>query len=352
MSILFVTPKIAANIGGGVFTASIDNTLCKFADSYFKFSIPPYRSAVQKIKYQPFGYTLGMTPKVEAQIIEYIEHNQPDVIVFNTSYYGKIIKTIKKKYPKIKVLCFFHNIECVYVKAAFKRKKNIGQLLTIYATWRNELSAVRYSDKVICLNKRDANDLMKIYGRTADALCPICLPDAFDESKLHKRNGVVGAFVGSNFFANYYGLCWFVKNVAPNINTSILIIGRGFEQYRKEFEQYPNIKVIGTVDNLSDHYYDIDFIIVPIFDGSGMKTKTAEALMFGKTIFGTDEAFCGYDVDLSRVGALCNTAEEFIDAINNFQKSDMQFNQYCRSAYMNNYSEDRISEIMKTLIKL
>ena len=41
-----------------------------------------------------------------------------------------------------------------------------------------------------------------------------------------------------------------------------------------------------------------------------MKVKTCEALMFGKNIIGTKEAFEGYELDYQKVGAMCNTKEE------------------------------------------
>lgn len=43
-----------------------------------------------------------------------------------------------------------------------------------------------------------------------------------------------------------------------------------------------------------------------------MKTKTAEALMYGKTIIGTKEAFEGYVLD-EKAMKLCSNAQEFID---------------------------------------
>ena len=47
-------------------------------------------------------------------------------------------------------------------------------------------------------------------------------------------------------------------------------------------------------------------MLFPIFEGSGMKLKTCEALMFGKNIIGTPEAFAGYDIDdYTNVGACC-----------------------------------------------
>ena len=56
-------------------------------------------------------------------------------------------------------------------------------------------------------------------------------------------------------------------------------------------------------------------VIAPIFDGSGMKTKVAEALMYGKRIIGTREAFSGYEDIAEEVGWVCNTKEEFVAAL-------------------------------------
>ena len=52
-----------------------------------------------------------------------------------------------------------------------------------------------------------------------------------------------------------------------------------------------------------------------------MKVKTAEALMFGKPIIGTDEALEGYDVERQRSVFRCNSSQDFINAINNYAKS-------------------------------
>ena len=74
--------------------------------------------------------------------------------------------------------------------------------------------------------------------------------------------------------------------------------------------------------------------------GSGMKSKTAEALMYGKPILGTKEAFEGYDTDPAKVGALCNTATEFIETIGKIQQDYDWIEQhgiYARKEYKTRY---------------
>ena len=94
--------------------------------------------------------------------------------------------------------------------------------------------------------------------------------------------------------SNKKGIIWFAKNVAPFIDIDIYVIGSGFEKIKKEVEISKNVKVIGKVESLDEWYKEASFVIAPIFSGSGMKTKVAEALMYGKMVVGTKEAFSGY----------------------------------------------------------
>ena len=122
-------------------------------------------------------------------------------------------------------------------------------------------------------------------------------------------------FVGGTFYANRAGIAWFVEHVVPRIHSKICIVGRGFEALRQELERDGKVEVVGAVDHLADWYRDAHFVIAPIFDGSGMKTKVAEALMYGKKIIGTPEAFSGYEEIAGVAGRMCITVEDFVTAI-------------------------------------
>lgn len=104
-----------------------------------------------------------------------------------------------------------------------------------------------------------------------------------------------------------------------------------------EFKTNPKVQVHDFADDLSLFYDAADFVISPIFLGSGMKTKTGEALMHGKAVLGTTEAFEGYDIDCSKAGARCDTAEEFIRAIKHFQLRSTNHT-YNRTAFIEKYS--------------
>ncbi|MBG0792636.1 glycosyltransferase family 4 protein [Methylocystis sp. H62] len=83
------------------------------------------------------------------------------------------------------------------------------------------------------------------------------------------------------------GAAWFIKHVVPHIGIRTIIVGTGLEVLRHDGEPNAKIEVIGEVQNHAEWYLDAHLVVAPIFDGSGMKTKVVEALMFGKKVVGT-----------------------------------------------------------------
>lgn len=279
-------------------------------------------------------------------IKKYIQEWKPDFIFIDTSNLGKIAKIF---YGKYKLICFFHNIESEYTKNKLK-KEGLHYLTSYITSYFNERMAVKYSSKIIVLNKRDEKTLFDVYKTHADCKIPICFKDRFSVSKIDKRNIEKELlFIGSNFPPNYHGIKWFIDNVMIKLSEfKLTIVGKDFEKVKASLEK-SNVTVIGTVDNLDDYYYQYPCIVMPILYGAGMKVKTAEALMFGKTIFASDEALEGYEVEgLPRIYR-CNTAEEYIFGIKNAFKDNKieKYNEDIRKSFLDNYSFDKQLEAFR-----
>jgi hypothetical protein len=235
----------------------------------------------------------------------------------------------------------FINIELHYAKtlSAYNPKNWWFYLMAKV----NETQAVKFSDKCIVLNERDAGEMWKLYKRKADCVLPISLKDTIDNNTLcslnetrHLINSHNCLFVGSRFEANVRGLTWFIKNVLPFVDLHLYIIGQGMS---KSFKNTGNITVKDFVQDLKEDYVNIDFVIEPIFAGGGMKTKTAEAMMWGKALIGTDEAFIGYEIDNIHGLYRCNTAREMIEAIQDIYDDDIwNFNPCIRDLFLKKYS--------------
>jgi hypothetical protein len=256
------------------------------------------------------------------------------ILFLDRSIYGLVVKKIKNSNPNIKIVTFFQNMELDFYK-------DLG-CLTRYQLWKifyNEKMICKYSYITIALNYRDAQRIEQVYKKKIDAIIPISFPD----KKINFNNDIIlknqtALFFGSNFPPNTHGILWFVTNVLPFVNIKLQIIMKDIA--KMNLPQSDKLELLGFVENLEFYIQNADFVVFPIFKGSGMKVKTCEALMYGKNIIGTGEIFEGYGVDFEKVGAKCETAEEFIKAINDFpNKFTSKFNEYSRSVFLEKYTD-------------
>ena len=68
-------------------------------------------------------------------------------------------------------------------------------------------------------------------------------------------------------------------------------------------------------------------------------------------IFGTKEAFEGYDVDFSKIGGMCNNKEDFIKKINNhFKMTNNNYNEYSRNIFLEKYDTNKWITIMEKFL--
>lgn len=93
-------------------------------------------------------------------------------------------------------------------------------------------------------------------------------------------------YLASRMTFNVNGINTFLKDVWPTIcekePEAELIIG-GTVCEKIDGKKYQNVKLLGRVDSLDEYYSHGDIVINPVFQGTGLKIKTFEALSYGKT---------------------------------------------------------------------
>lgn len=272
-----------------------------------------------------------------------------DYVFVQQSLLGRACLFIKSRFPTIKVITFFHNVEVHYAE---EYKKVVGSIKALPFYWLVkywEKKAVLNSDYAITLNKRDSTILQNYYNVTVSSELPTSFPDKFygSQDQADTQDVIDYLFVGVAFFANIQGVQWFIDNVMPFVSGTLCIIGKGMDAVNFS-NLNDRIEVIGFVDDLSEYYCRSRFVVSPIFYGAGMKTKTAEALMYGKTVIGTKEALEGYIRD-DRCMIECNSAADFIEAINNTSPSVL--NPYSRKLFLEHYSYRQSLEILNKVLK-
>jgi glycosyltransferase involved in cell wall biosynthesis len=290
------------------------------------------------------GYIDGITPEAEATILAKVRDQSIGRIFLDGSNLGRLARAIKRTTPTVEVFTFFHNVEARFFLGALRQYRSAHALGVLAANFISERMAVRYSDRLITLSKRDSDGIANLYGRAATDVLPMAVEDELgveaEPSKIPLKDQYA-LFVGGAFYANQSGIRWFVENVVPEVNLKTCIVGRGLEKSRDELQRGGKVEVVGAVDQLGHWYRNAQVVIAPIFDGSGMKTKVAEALMYGKRIIGTREAFSGYEGIADEVGWVCDTKEEFVTALRTVEGGSYPaFDPSLRAVYERFYSYD------------
>lgn len=304
-----------------------------------------YSSGKEKLRNLLEGNITQRSNKDIDDIVNLINKNQYDIVLFGSSETGKLVSEVKRR-CNVKTMTWYHDI----VADVIERKKKTEFNLKMLPIWNTEKKAegtdARLTDVPIVLHRRDAELLQKYWGRKTDVFIPIALEDKFvpyDYSAESEKNEKLQLlFVGAyNWSVNVEAAKWFCENVMSKLNDYAVqfnIAGFQMENLLKDgwVGQYKNVKVLGTVDDLAETYKRADVVVEPILTGSGMKVKTAEALMHGKEVIGTQEALVGYDELSDKV---CETAEDFINTIIRYTTNrPARFVPLNRFAYEENYS--------------
>ena len=304
-----------------------------------------YSSGKEKLRNLLEGNITQRSNKDIDEIVNLINKNQYDIVLFGSSETGKLVSEVKRR-CNVKTMTWYHDI----VADVIERKKKTEFNLKMLPIWHTEKKAegtdARLTDVPIVLHRRDAELLQKYWGRKTDVFIPIALEDKFvpyDYSAESEKNEKLQLlFVGAyNWSVNVEAAKWFCENVMSKLNDYAVqfnIAGFQMENLLKDgwVGQYKNVKVLGTVDDLAETYKKADVVVEPILTGSGMKVKTAEALMHGKEVIGTQEALVGYDELSDKV---CETAEDFINTIIRYTTNrPARFVPLNRFAYEENYS--------------
>lgn len=296
-------------------------------------------------------YIDGIDTEAISTMNKTIQNEKIETVFIDGSNLGLLSEIGKKRFPNVRFIVFFHNIEFLFFYRMFKKNMNPLSLVIAVINYFAEKKAIKNSDEIIVLNQRDKNDLERFFVARSIRIIPNSLRDNLKRTTCDINYKDYMLFVGGSFFGNYYGIKWFCENVAPLINQTVVIIGYGFSKYKKELSINKRIIVHDYVEDLNIYYKNAKFVIAPIFHGSGMKTKVAEALMHGKKIIGTPEAFVGYENHYNEAGWICNNTDEFVSAINNANNSiDSYYDKSLRKIYENNYSyESAIKKYKKIL---
>jgi glycosyltransferase involved in cell wall biosynthesis len=360
VQIMLLTKKLDPTPRGGremLCKLNHDALTAIFGQRLVVIELPPTRTSTPSEIFSAFrGHIDGLNAQTIADVINHIQRANVHQVFVDGSNLGGFVAALKRRLTNVEVTSFFHNVEARFFWGALVNTKTKRALAVLIANFLAERKAARLSDKRICLSERDSQLLKKLYGKGATHISPLALNDTLPSAYIAPPPDAAetkpfALFVGGNFYANRDGIAWFVQQVAPRVDIKVCVVGKGMENMREHLEIPGRVEFIGPVDSLAEWYRRARFVIAPIFDGSGMKTKVAEALMYGKKIVGTPEAFSGYEDVLPQAGWMCETKDDFVSAIAQAQETITQcFDIELRRIYERSYSMTAAAERLRLIL--
>lgn len=194
------------------------------------------------------------------------------------------------------------------------RAQGIGDFWRSYSP-RDEKRALLRAQRVIAIQHQEAAYFRQLLGSAttvytvghmAEALSAPLAPASFP------RLGCIGSAHASNVA----GLQWFLRDVWPRIRArvteaEIWVAGSIGENCAPA----PGLHLLGQVPSLTDFYRDCLVVINPVLAGTGISTKTIEALMHGRPVVSTRCGVMGLESFLGHGLLVGDSAGEFANAV-------------------------------------
>ena len=181
-----------------------------------------------------------------------------------------------------------------------------------------EKKIVNSFNRIFVPSEKDVEIVRNAYGLAASYTNDYLKNISFSKEILQKQRFVFYGYWKRS--ENVDGLVWFVRKVLPlcKRNNEFIVIGGGLDsEIQAEFCKN-DISYLGFVENPLDEIVRSSAVVVPLFQGAGVKVKVVDSFTAGTPVIGTVLAFEG----LPDIDGLCfqaNNEHEFANIIDSFQ---------------------------------
>lgn len=227
--------------------------------------------------------------------------------------------------------------KAIYTHDVFSYKdKRIGKSFYETLNADEEAKAMQRCPTIFAIQKEEAAYFQMLSPNSK--VYTVYNPYQTHQSQLSNNKTLL--YLASRMEFNVSGILFFLDNVWPSLNKKIpgikLIIG-GTVCERIE-SRYDNVTLLGRVHSLDAFYALGDIVINPVFQGTGLKIKTFEALSYGKVTIVHPHSMIGIYKREKAPLLQASTIEEWINAIFDLIKTPHQIEDFSQKSIY--YIED------------
>lgn len=268
-------------------------------------------------------------------------------------------KIVKLYWPEAEIILDEHNCEYMIMQRNAEQCSNILKkiFLQLEAVKLKvfESEALKKANKVIVLSPEDDAMLKGIASETiSTSIIPIGMrtPESEIERSFHDLDIINILFVGTlSWSPNNDGLIWYLENVIPKMeecygNYKLYIVGKNpGNELKRIADRFSNIEITGYVDSVIPYYEKCDFMIVPLFVGSGQRVKIIEGFSFGMPVISTSIGAEGLDCTDGENILIADDADTFMEKSILMKKGSLRkkLSENARNTFQINYSMTAVS---------
>ena len=141
--------------GGRQLLCKLNHDILKeiYGDRLLVFELPKTKIRGLKAIINSFkGNIDDLNENVIKDILQKIHVENVNNVFVDGSNLGEFSNVLKKRFPKVGISIFFHNIEARFFFDLFCLRKSLHALAVLIVNYLSERKAVLYGDKLICIS--------------------------------------------------------------------------------------------------------------------------------------------------------------------------------------------------------
>ncbi|GFO69221.1 hypothetical protein GMLC_28000 [Geomonas limicola] len=254
----------------------------------------------------------------------------PDVVWLEFGFLGHLIPMIRRK--EIPVVMSTHNVESYLYQMewlkSFSAFQRIVRLPFLALNRFHERYFFRLADKVVAISEKDCMYYRHFIPEGRLSVVPNFRINDFGAVPKLEAPSPYLCIVGSlGAFQNYQGVVYFVQSVWPRLKLRypellLYIVGAPPRQdtpqataLRDLATGSPGVIMTGEVDSTIPYVKGAIASVVPIFDGSGTRTKVVESVACGVPVVSTTIGAEGLPFENGQSILIANSVQSFVDSL-------------------------------------
>ena len=262
---------------------------------YVDLSFRPLKAFFNLFTKQSYHVERFISRAFAPRLAKILKEEEFDVVQFEMTYMRPYLELVRQ-YSKGKTVLRAHNIEHLIWERISETTTNPLKRIYLRHLARklknHELTSINDFDGVAAITKKDADFFVQAGCRVPVADIPFGINLTRFQEPSEGTSEISLFSIGSmNWIPNQEGIRWFLEKVWPDVirhypSLKYFIAGREMPVWLTE-SHYPNVEIIGEVDDALEFMQEHAIMIVPLFSGSGIRIKIIEGMACGKTIIST-----------------------------------------------------------------